>query len=1074
MTKTARLESLARQCAQGKWSDQDLRTAVTRAALRELDPTVWQDIETERHHSPRLAHARARVAYEIARRKRDTALRARAELALIETLSTLGDFPAVLALCEKTAARFYALGDSENVARVWLKGATAETLRGNLDTAHAHLERALRSCASREIQFRAAWIEADIMQHAGNFKQAAARFRELRSNSFAGDPLIAARLACMLGVVRARLNSKKGIPILEQARKRFANLGARTEGMWCEYYLGQSLTDTNDFPRADALLTRVKTFAHAEQMPYLQALCNLDLGYLRWSQQRLEAALAFAGQARAGFAKLGAVQEISSSEINIGSNLQELNRYAEAIPHLENAARIALDTNRFNKAGVAHSNLGQVYDLTGDYSRALHHHLTARELFTRQNSVLRLAECNLAIGKTQFHLGQLEQAAEAFQRARQFAQQGKQRSGIAQAELGVAQIALARGHLAHARARLQSARKKFQALAQTIYVAYCEHQLAQTNAHNPAAAKHYLQLSRERFARQNLFVQVALCELTRADLHSHWKEWADAEGAYRRAEKILDPAFPDHAWRIAYGRGKIARARGDAASALGEWLRGSEMIAQLRGGIELEAWSNDLFHARQTIFADALDLACTLQHDDAALRVIEIAKAQTFLQQLKTRATRELTASAADATLLERARVLRERVIERRKQLLFDVMQANPAPSQTRAVSIRTLGALRTTLRAYEKIAQRVRLAQRGLKVNPALASFDPESFRAYANARWGDGWTALDYYFANGNLYIACVEPAHVSFTVALWNDFDRAQLKLATSTHPDERELVYHGTLHGFPVASRPDALSYLTTRLIPEPARTRQGQQTLIVAPHDLLHQLPFHALEDNGAPLLERFTFVHTPNLQALVELARNPISKRKMPRHLVVGIETFDALPPLQQTRAEVDALKRIPNTTVLWQADATRRAILEWNQRGALAKFTHLHFATHALVTPDAPHESHIALSDTSLNVLDLAEWNLNARLVTLSACVSALGAGGTGDEVLGLARAFFAAGARAVVASLWNVNDASTAQLMKCFYQNLEKGESIARALRGAQLALKAKGFSAYHWAPFVAMGET
>lgn len=161
-----------------------------------------------------------------------------------------------------------------------------------------------------------------------------------------------------------------------------------------------------------------------------------------------------------------------------------------------------------------------------------------------------------------------------------------------------------------------------------------------------------------------------------------------------------------------------------------------------------------------------------------------------------------------------------------------------------------------------------------------------------------------------------------------------------------------------------------------------------------------------------------------------------------------------------------------PLSPRLWERIETERARSP-RLAYALARYDALHFATHAVMDTNAPHASHIALADGALNVLDIAELKLNARLVTLSACSSAMGQGGSGDEWLGLARAFFYASARAVVASLWNVDDASTAELMKLFYRNLNAGQRIGEALRGAQLEMKRKGFSAHHWGAFVAMGD-
>jgi len=80
---------------------------------------------------------------------------------------------------------------------------------------------------------------------------------------------------------------------------------------------------------------------------------------------------------------------------------------------------------------------------------------------------------------------------------------------------------------------------------------------------------------------------------------------------------------------------------------------------------------------------------------------------------------------------------------------------------------------------------------------------------------------------------------------------------------------------------------------------------------------------------------------------------------------------------------------------------------------------------------------------------------DLNADIVTLSACQTGLGTLLAGEGVIGLSRAFFYAGAQSLVVSLWSVNDAATAELMKYFYTNLRAGMSRDDALRQAKLSL-------------------
>lgn len=149
-----------------------------------------------------------------------------------------------------------------------------------------------------------------------------------------------------------------------------------------------------------------------------------------------------------------------------------------------------------------------------------------------------------------------------------------------------------------------------------------------------------------------------------------------------------------------------------------------------------------------------------------------------------------------------------------------------------------------------------------------------------------------------------------------------------------------------------------------------------------------------------------------------------------------------------------------------------------------LDAYRYIHFASHGFMDESHPERSGILFSripnspeDGVLQVGEIMRLKLNADMVTLSACSTGLGKLVSGEGVLGLTRAFFYAGARNVTVSLWNVNDAATAALMKSFYDNLNRGLTKSAALRQAKLALlhgkNVTWSQPYFWAPFVLVGE-
>jgi CHAT domain-containing protein len=150
-----------------------------------------------------------------------------------------------------------------------------------------------------------------------------------------------------------------------------------------------------------------------------------------------------------------------------------------------------------------------------------------------------------------------------------------------------------------------------------------------------------------------------------------------------------------------------------------------------------------------------------------------------------------------------------------------------------------------------------------------------------------------------------------------------------------------------------------------------------------------------------------------------------------------------------------------------------------------LSQYRILHFATHGLLNSERPELSGLVFSlidregkpqDGFLRLHKVYKLQLNADLIVLSACETGLGKEIKGEGLIGLTRGFMYSGAPRVVASLWNVDDLATAELMKLFYQGMLKdGLSAGASLRAAQLELsrQKRWASPYFWAGFVLHGE-
>jgi CHAT domain-containing protein len=223
------------------------------------------------------------------------------------------------------------------------------------------------------------------------------------------------------------------------------------------------------------------------------------------------------------------------------------------------------------------------------------------------------------------------------------------------------------------------------------------------------------------------------------------------------------------------------------------------------------------------------------------------------------------------------------------------------------------------------------------------------------------------------------------------------------------------------------------------------------------------VPFHALYDGEAYLLDRFEVSYAPSA-TVFSLCQKRVP-RGSERALIVSVT--DPLIPHVAGEARA-VVSHLPGAEVLADGLATMDAIGEKAPGCGI-----LHLACHGMFRGDNPMFSSLKLHDGWLTAADVLRLGLGGALVTLSACESARNRVLAGDEIVGLARGFLGAGAATLVASLWLVQDETTSWMMERWYARMRDGAGRTTALREAQLALKERCPHPYYWAPFVLIGQ-
>lgn len=236
--------------------------------------------------------------------------------------------------------------------------------------------------------------------------------------------------------------------------------------------------------------------------------------------------------------------------------------------------------------------------------------------------------------------------------------------------------------------------------------------------------------------------------------------------------------------------------------------------------------------------------------------------------------------------------------------------------------------------------------------------------------------------------------------------------------------------------------------------------------VIAPHGLLHQVPFHALHDGERYLIERREITYAPSVTVMALCATRRIPPEKQ-RATIIGVPDAHIPYAGEEARAVAAAMSSA-EVTLLIESDATIAAFVREAQRSHT-----LHVACHGLFRAGNPMFSSLKLHDGWLMSADVAGLDLCGATVALSACESGRSAALRGDEILGTARGFLSAGAATLVVSLWLAHDQATAELMTGWHMRLQHGESPATALRHAQLDVRARYPHPFFWAPFILIGR-
>ena len=511
------------------------------------------------------------------------------------------------------------------------------------------------------------------------------------------------------------------------------------------------------------------------------------------------------------------------------------------------------------------------------------------------------------------------------------------------------------------------------------------------------------------------------------EVYIQQRNFPEALENYQKALALAESQRRPDAVRIASARlAYILRETGKPGEAVPHYQKAVQQIESIRSLLGSEEYRQSYFEGVVGTYSGAIVALLASGKWEEAFNYSEKARSRAFLDVLGSK----VQLSRVKSGLLEEERSLQERISALKAKL--------GGEEEPQGADVRK--ELREAERAYNVFLARLRKAD---KEQASLMTVKPLTLKEVQDLI-DPGTTLVSYFITGRNIRVWIVEKDRFQYLPI------RLRKEKLFGLVKSLRESMFSlGERERLNIASK-----YLYRNLL-EPVLPHVKGKELIIVPHDVLHYLPFHALlSPDGRYLIEKYPIYYLSSA-SLLQFVKD---KRRAKGEKVLAFGNPDLGDPnkdLKFAELEAQGVKDLyPQSTLLVRKEAT-----EEKSKALSPGHDIIHFATHAELSERDPLSSAILLArddkeDGRLEVREIFGMDLQANLVVLSACETGLGKLSSGDELVGLTRAFIYAGTPSVVASLWKVEDSSTAALMASFYKNLKTMTKV-EALRQAQLQL-------------------
>jgi CHAT domain-containing protein/predicted negative regulator of RcsB-dependent stress response len=942
----------------------------------------------------------------------------------------------------------------------------------------------------------------DLFSQLAQFHSGSARLKFLARHRTLLRVEVVERLA-QLVVERVRVDTRQAVHLAEAAvligrrlrRKETLALGLRAKAN-ALYACGNNAAAVEYHERAVELYDALKFEKEAARTLSSAIQPLILLG-------EYDKAFKTAGRAREIFTRLNDPRRLARLENNFGNIFHRQDRFDEAIAHYEraysdllpykdaegiaivlsNMAMCLISLNDFPRAldcyqkareacerygmpllrDQADYNVAYLYYFRGEYSRAIEMLFATRRACEVSGDTYHLALCHLDLSEIYIELNLSEEAREmAHEGFRRFEKLGM---GY-EAAKALANEAIAcgqQGKTVHALERFAKAREMFTREKNLVWPWLLDlyqglllfHEGRYSEARSLCAAAVVF------FDQSLLSGKAVLAHLLLARIAFQIGETAvaesETEAAVARMERLQAPVLAYQAYLL---RGQLAQGRGDRSAALAAYGEARKALETLRSRLHSEELKISFLKNRMQVYEALVDLHLSGGTGEAAaaeaFTCIEAAKSRSMAEMIFQSGQSIPVGNVGQSKLVRRVRDLREELNWYYHRIELEQLRPEECSSkrlqqlQEKAVS------------NENELLRTLRELSANERENATLEA--PTDFSlARLQSTLPMNTTLVEYYSTGDRLIAALVTRERIKITavsrvsrILHFLNLLRFQLSKfrmgAAYTHRFEQPLLSATQGH----------LEALYTELI-APIREHLTAKHLIFVPHGALHFLPFHALRDGDEYLCDRHTISYTPS--ATVFALCQEKTGGDIPNSLVMGIPDERAPHILNEVQSVATLL---PHPELFLGSQASSQILRE---RGSASNL--LHIATHGTYRQDNPMYSGIRLGDGYLNLNDLYQIRLPAKLVTLSGCATGMNFVSAGDELLGLQRALFYTGATSLLLSLWDVHDKTTSELMREFYAHYIQTGDMACALQSAMKHLRQQNPHPYFWAPFVLVGK-